>query len=205
VELREALCQITHIRQQMARAETFRGYRAITVAFSGILALAVAMIQSNVVPSPNEQIGAYLTLWVGAAALAVLVTGSEMLWRAFASQSNLAQQSAILAAGQFLPCIVVGALVTLAIYFRAREVSWMLPGLWCVTFSMGVFASYRLLPRQVFWVGAYYLACGIAIICSGAGEGDLSPWMMGGSFGIGQLLAAGILYWTLERNHGNVA
>jgi hypothetical protein len=29
----------------------------------------------------------------------------------------------------------------------------------------------------------------------------LSPWAMGVPFGVGQLLAAAVLYWTLERNH----
>jgi len=202
VELREALCQITQIRQQMARSETFRGYRAMTIAFSGALAMVAAMVQANVVPSPNEQVGAYLSLWISAAVIAVLVSGAELFWRARVSQSRLARQSTILAVSQFLPCIVVGGLLTFAIYARAKEVSWMLPGLWCVTFSLGIFASYRLLPRQVFWIGAYYLGCGIAIIWNGAGSDALSPWMMGGSFGVGQLLAAGILYWTLERNDG---
>ena len=37
MELREALSQISEIRQQMARSEVFRGYRSITVGFSGVL------------------------------------------------------------------------------------------------------------------------------------------------------------------------
>ena len=39
MELREALSQITQIRQQMAQSEVFRGYRSITVGFSGVLGL----------------------------------------------------------------------------------------------------------------------------------------------------------------------
>ena len=37
MELREALTQITEIRQQLARTEVFRGYRAMPVAFSGVV------------------------------------------------------------------------------------------------------------------------------------------------------------------------
>jgi hypothetical protein len=29
-----------------------------------------------------------------------------------------------------------------------------------------------------------------------------SPWAMALTFGVGQLLAAAVLYWNLERNHG---
>ena len=42
MELREALTQIAEIRQQMARTEVFRGYRAMPVAFGGVVALAAA-------------------------------------------------------------------------------------------------------------------------------------------------------------------
>jgi hypothetical protein len=38
-------------------------------------------------------------------------------------------------------------------------------------------------------------------VCLGIGNGSqaLSPWLMIGSFGVGQLLAAAILFCTLER------
>ena len=75
----------------------------------------------------------------------------------------------------------------------------MLPGLWSLVFSLGVFASYRLLPRQVFWVGLYYGLCGAGCLLFGQGAHALSGWQMGISFGGGQLLCAAILYWTLER------
>jgi hypothetical protein len=32
-----------------------------------------------------------------------------------------------------------------------------------------------------------------------------SPWAMGLTFGIGQLLAAAVLYWNLERRYGRQA
>ena len=52
VELREALQQISDIRQQMARSEVFRGYRSLTVGFSGVLGLLAAAFQSQWVASP---------------------------------------------------------------------------------------------------------------------------------------------------------
>ena len=44
MHLHDALAQITEIRSQMARTQTFRGYRSATVAFSGLLALAVSAV-----------------------------------------------------------------------------------------------------------------------------------------------------------------
>src|SRR5436305_12699283 len=67
MELRDALTQISEIRRQMARTEVFRGYRAVPVAFSGLLALAAAALQAAWIADPAEQMAAYLALWVGAA------------------------------------------------------------------------------------------------------------------------------------------
>ena len=100
------------------------------------------------------------------------------------------------------PAGAVGALLTLCIARGAPDVSWMLPGLWAIVFSLGVFASSRILPRPVMWVGAYYVACGCACLVWGRGPWAFAPWLMGVTFGGGQLLAAAILYWTLERSHG---
>jgi hypothetical protein len=79
----------------------------------------------------------------------------------------------------------------------------MLPGLWQVLFSLGVFASCRLLPRATFGVGVFYLAAGLACLALARDDLALSPWAMGLPFGVGQLLAATVLYRTLERHHGH--
>ena len=50
---------------------------------------------------------------------------------------------------QFLPGIVAGFLLTGVLLRCAPQSLWMLPGLWQVLFSMGVFASCRFLPRQM--------------------------------------------------------
>ena len=69
-------------------------------------------------------------------------------------------------------------------------------------FSLGIFASCRLLPKATFWAAVYYLVAGVAALAMGREEAALSPWAMAGTFGVGQLLTAAILYFTLERTHG---
>src|SRR5271155_5338683 len=73
MDLREALTQISEIRQQVARTETFRGYRAAPVAFSGVVAWTAALCQYAWMPSPANDPLAYLSLWVGAALLSMVV------------------------------------------------------------------------------------------------------------------------------------
>lgn len=203
MELDEALAQITEIRAQIARTETFRGYRAVTVGFSGLLALAGAAVQAARIPDPAQNTTAYLTLWIGIAAVCLLAVGLELGRRCYLAGSSLSRQVTLLAVRQFLPSVVVGGLLTCTMMTFAAESLWMLPGLWAMVFSLGVFASCRLLPRATFWVGVYYLVAGAAALALARGDAALSPWAMAGTFGVGQLLTAAILYFTLERSHGH--
>ena len=201
MELREALGQITEIRQQMAQSEVFRGYRSLTVGTVGLMGVLAAIAQPHLVPSPAEDLGAYLTLWIGVAAAAFLLVSWGLWHRVRHARSPMVRQSTLLSAGQFLPCVGVGALLTLGIYRGAPEAGWMLPGLWSLVFSLGVFALHRQLPRPAFWIGVYFAACGLGCLLWGQGAHAYSPWQMGISFGGGKLLGAAVLYWTLERTH----
>jgi len=201
MELHEALTQVSAIRRHMARTETFRGYRAATIAFSGVCAFVAAGLQAIFLPAPIENPAAYLALWIGVAAVCVIVAGAELTWRCRHQRSSLAVQHTKLAVGQFLPCIVAGGLLTIVLERATPESRWMLPGLWAILFSLGVFASCRLLPRPVVCVGLHYLITGLVCLMLFRNEHALSPWAMVLTFGIGQLLTAAILYFTLERPH----
>jgi hypothetical protein len=201
MELREALTQITEIRLQLAQTEVFRGYRAMPVAFSGVVALLAGLIQAATVADPIAEIGAYLTLWVGAAVVSGAAAGLEMMIRARNASSTMTREMTWLALEQFCPSLVAGALLTIVLLRAAPESLWMLPGLWQIVFSLGIFASCRLLPRATFWVAAFYLVTGLTVLTLARGNGALSPWAMALPFGAGQLLAAAVLYSTLERAH----
>ena len=202
MELRDALDQISEIRERMARGQVFRGYRSVTTGFTAVLALATSAAQARWVPRPERDVDDYLWLWCAAALLSLLVVGIEMAVRAVRSGSALNRQMTLLAVDQFVPCLVAGALVTYALGKFAGEVVWVMPGLWAVLFSLGVFASRRFLPRGVGLVAGWYLLAGLVCLATGRGGATLRPWTMAAVFGTGQLLAAGVLWWTLERNHG---
>jgi hypothetical protein len=201
MELRDALSQISEIRQQMARTELFRGYRAVPIVFSGMLAFVTAGVQLVWLPVPWLHPGAFLTLWISTAVVSVIAIGCEMTWRQWRSASPLENEKALLAIGQFVPPLGAGALVMLVLLRFASEALWMLPGLWSVLFSLAIFASVRFLPSGIVWVAAYYLAAGLACLAFTSGAAAFAPWSMAIPFGGGQLLTASVLYWTLERPH----
>ncbi len=81
----------------------------------------------------------------------------------------------------------------------APETLWLLPGLWQVLVSLGIFASVRSLPRSVALVGAWYFVAGFTVLLIGSASHALSPWTMGLPFVIGQLLMAALLYIASEE------
>ncbi len=99
-----------------------------------------------------------------------------------------------------VPCLVAGACVTVVLVRLAPDAIWLLPGLWQLFYSQGLFASCRTLPRPVFVVPSFYLAAGLCTLCFARGPHALSPLAMALPFGAGQLLAAAALYWTIERH-----
>lgn len=207
MELREAMAQIAEIRQRMARGQVFRGYRAATTAFSGAVAVCTAVGQAFLIGDPARDRIGFVQLWVLAAIVSVVVMAMEMAVRVRRSASEMQKQLTLLAVEQFGPSIVAGGLLTYAMCAYASSEMWMLPGLWMVVFSLGMFASSRLLPRAVFGVAGFYLVAGVMTFGLSAPRGDgvsplaYSPWLMGGVFGIGQLATAAVLYLKLERGH----
>jgi hypothetical protein len=197
-ELRQALDDISAIRSQVARGTQFRGYGPLSIASSGILAILVAAVQSHFSSGAYHDLKPFLVEWMATAAVAVFLAALETIFRARRVHSGLAMEMIQAAAEQFLPCIVVGLLLTVILMRVAPQDSWLLPGLWAVIFSLGVFASCRFLPRQMFGVGAWYLASGLICMLVAAGHHELLPWAMGIPFGVGQLLVAAVLYFGFE-------
>jgi hypothetical protein len=201
MDLDEAIGRISDIRVQLARTETFRGFRSVTTGFTGLFGIVAAVIQANSIAQPVERVWEYLNLWVGVALLNLLVVGSELAYRWSSTDSPLKRRLTIEAIRRFSPCLLAGGALTAVVATCAPEIAWVLPGLWALFFSLGLLACGRLLPRAMSWVGAYYMASGTVCLALGDGAHSLSPWLMVGTFGTGQFLAAGILAYTLEGGH----
>ncbi len=193
-ELQQALSEIHSIRTQVARGTEFRGYGPASIAASGILALVVAAAQTQwMAKSAKADLAIWLGVWAGTAVVSVFLTGLETFVRARRVHLGFAKEMVQSAVAQFLPAVMVGFLLAVVMMRVAPQECWMLPGLWELIFSLGVFASCRFLPRQMFAVGVWYLAAGLFCLVAGSATRSLSPWTMGIPFGVGQLLVAAVL------------
>ena len=200
-DLHKALSEISAIRGQIARGAEFRGYGPATLMATGVLALVAALAQACWLKNPEGNIGAYLSIWVPTAAVSLLIISLETFVRARRLHVGLAGQMMQAAAEQFLPAIVAGLLLTVVLLRSAPQSRWMLPGLWQIVFSLGVFASCRFLPRPMFVAGIWYLCCGLIYLAFGSGPQALSPWAMGVPFGLGQLLVGAVLRVDYRSEH----
>jgi len=191
-DLHRALGDISSIRRQMAESTQFRGYGPATLAVTAVIAIAAAVIQAVWVPDPVHHIRPYLYIWSATAVLSGAVTGRQMYTRTRRMHSGLSNEILRLAVEQFLPALGAGVLITIVLERKAPDVLWMLPGLWQVIFSLGIFSSCRFLPRPVIAAAVWYLLMGLFCLAIGDVRA-LAPWTTGVGFGAGQLLTAGIL------------
>ena len=202
--LEKALADITTIRSQMARGTEFRGYGPVTVAATGVLALIAAGLQAWLIPAPTDDVLGYLVLWVATATISVGLIGIEMVARTRRIHSGLADEMIRAASEQFIPAGVAGALVSFLLFQHAPQSLWMLPGLWQIFFSLGLFAACRSLPRPMRAAAAWYLVAGLANLAFASESNALSPWAMALPFGIGQFLIAALLYCCAGENDAEV-
>ena len=192
-DLHKALGDISSIRKQMAYSTQFRGYGSATLAATGIFAFLAASSQSIWLTDPANHIQTYLGIWISTAVLSAALTGVQMYTRTRRMHSGLSDEMIHMAVEQFLPAVGTGILITIALVRFVPAVVWMLPGLWQVIFSLGIFSSCRFLPRPMIAAGVWYLLSGLVCISFGDSRA-LTPWTMGFAYGAGQLLVAGIQF-----------
>lgn len=197
MDVPRALDQIAAIHEQIAKGEVYRGYRSLPVAGSGLIGIIAAWLQPQSVGAADP-IG-FVLYWAAVAVAAALVGSSEIIY-AYAMEDDLAaRRKTRRVIGQFLPSVAGGALITICFTNLSTALVALLPGLWAFCFGLGTFASRPYLPRASGWIALFYYAAGFLLLWMARGPEPLSPWWVGGTFGTGQMLAALVLWWNLER------
>jgi hypothetical protein len=197
MDLSRALGQLADIHQQIAKGEIYRGYRSVPVAASGLIGLAAAWAQPPALGS-SDPVG-FVLYWTVIATCAGFVGASEIIYNYVVHDDRAARRQTTRVVGQFLPSVLAGAIITASFVHLSAALVPLLPGLWAICFGIGIFASRPYLPRASGWVALLYYAAGVALLWIARGPEPLRGWWVGGTFGAGQLMAALVLYWNLER------
>jgi hypothetical protein len=193
----EALNRISEIHDHMAKGEVYRGIRSLPVALSGACGLLAATLQEKLIPGAGPRVS--VAYWLGVAALGVLVGMSETFYNYLFRDDPFARRRTRRVVGQLLPCLAAGGAVTWGIMRANIGLVPYLPGLWAILFSLGLFAARPYLPRAIGWVALFYMVAGFRLLMLEHDTAGVWGWDIGFTFGPGQLAAALVLYWNLER------
>ena len=176
-DLNKALGDISSIRRQMARSTEFRGYGPATLAATGLCAIGGGCAGHMAAGSRQSHSGLPGDVDLDCDCVGGIDRHPDAA-RTRRIHSGMADEMIRMAVEQFLPSAAAGGLLTMVLVRFVPGALWMLPGMWQVIFSLGVFSSCRFLPRPMIAAGLWYLLTGLGCIALGDSRA-LSPGAMG--------------------------
>jgi predicted ABC-type sugar transport system permease subunit len=196
MNVRNALEQLDRIHEQLTKSEVYRGFRVPTVVLIGVLAFVAAGVQ-QFVPDAGTANG-FAIFWVTIAGICGLLGTASAVHLYAVREDDFARRRTRRVLAQFSPCILTGAIVTIAVS-RAPEYAAFLPGMWGMIFGLGIIAARPHLSPGIGFVGFWYIIAGAAFLLRAVPKEDPSGWAVGFEFGVGHLLAALVLWRDVEE------
>jgi len=183
-----ALDNLRYIRQTMERAASFTAVPGWGLAVVGATALGAALLAGR---QPTPEL--WLATWLGEAVVALAIGGAAMVRKAFAVHDPLLSGPGRRFGLSFLPPMVVGGLLTVALW---RAGLWhALPGTWLLLYGAGCVTGGAFSVRIVPVMGLCFMLVGSVALLGPAAWGN---WWMAAGFG-GLHLAFGAI---IARRHG---
>ncbi len=200
-ELNRALADILEIRAKIAVGTSFRGYGPTTIAATGVVGLLTAALQAVRPDLFAASATHFILCWLAASTVCAIAVRIEMQGRSRRLHSHLADAMINQAIEQFMPAAAAALFMPLFLLRYAPGAIWIMPGLWQLFVSLGIFASVRSLPRSMALAGGWYFLTGFVCLLWASVAHTLSPWAMGVPFFLGQMLMAAILHFSVQGSH----
>ena len=200
-DVHQAILDIQQIRRQVAETSQFRGYGPLTLSATSVIALLAGAAQSRWLPEPAAHPAQYVALWLTTGVLCAALIASQMIQRADRLHSGMAAEMVRMAFTQFAPAAIAGAVLPFVLLHASPGVFWMLPSLWQIVFSLGVFASCRCLPRPMLLVVIWFLLTGFLCILRGSSNA-LAPDTMSIPYCLGIAFVA-VIHYVSARKAGH--
>ena len=183
-----AMDNLAFIRDTMERAGSFTALSGWGMVAAGLVAIAAAAVGERQ-PSATR----WLSVWLGAAMTAMLVSGAATMHKARSASVPLASGPGRKLLMSFTPPMIVGALLTLA--FVRLELFDLLRGTWLLLYGTAVLAGGAFSVRIVPVMGVCFMVLGVVALF---GPRPWSIWLMVAGFG-GLHIVFGAL---IARRHG---
>jgi hypothetical protein len=183
----KALDNLQFIRSTMERAGSFTAVPGWGMVVVGATALAAAWLAQR-----QPRAADWLAVWLAEAVIGVVVGGAALVQKARLANDPLLSGPGRRFGLSFLPPILVGALLTIALD-RAGAFS-LMPATWLLLFGTAVATAGAFSVRVVPLMGACFMLLGAVALFAPA----LSPWLLAVGFG-GLNIAFGII---IARRYG---
>ncbi|GAC1304716.1 MAG: hypothetical protein NVS2B3_00710 [Vulcanimicrobiaceae bacterium] len=192
MEVRQALADLAEVRGRLATVQRFDGYSGPAAVASGLVAVVAGAVQGWLAPQPHSDSDRrlYLAIWLTCLGCALAINyGAIVIWRIRNRGAQAAMQFRTVGMS-IVPALAAGGVITLALVMR--ELDDLLPGMWCATYALGLFASRALVPREVVTVAVAFGAAAAVLLLT-PHLNTLAWWIMPSAFGIGQILIGAIV------------
>src|SRR5574341_977116 len=178
-----ALENLRYIRATMERAGSLTAVPGWGMVAIGATALAATWLATR---QPRD--AQWLAVWLGEAVLGVVIGGAAMVRKARAADDPLLSGPGRRFGLSFLPPIVVGGLLTVALH-QVSEYH-LLPGVWLLLYGTGVATAGAFSVRVVPLMGLCFMALGAAALFA---PPSWWPWFMASGFGVLHILFGAII------------
>lgn len=168
-----AIENLRFIRETIERSTSFTA-----VPGWGGIAMGVTALGAAILAARQSSEAAWLTVWIIEGALAFLIGGCAIFQKARAAEVPLLSGAGRKFALSLLPPVVAGALLT-ATLARAG-VFHILPGLWLLTYGVGIIAAGAFSVSVVPVMGLCFMGDGVVALISPAAWGN---WLLAAGFG----------------------
>ena len=168
-----ALDNLRFIRETMERAGAFTAVPGWGGVVVGVTALGAAALAAR---APS--VALWLVVWLGEAVVALAIGGWALARKAHAANDPILSGPARRFGLSFLPPMVVGGLLTIALY--RGGVPQTLPATWLLLYGAGVATAGAFSVRIVPVMGLCFMLVGAAALFGPPGWGN---WCMAAGFG----------------------
>lgn len=145
------------IRETMERAGSFTAVSGLGQMAIGGTALLAAWLAAAAATGDR-----WLALWLGEAAVAVAIAMATTTWKTRDHRVPIVSGPARKFALSFVPPMVAGAVLTVVFVSRAEYT--LLPAMWMLLYGAAVVSAGTFSVRIVPFMGACFMACGVAVL-----------------------------------------
>lgn len=185
----DALRQVRELKLRVLDSQMFTGYSGRVRAVAGGASLLAAVIMSRSGFPATAR--AHLVGWGVVLAVAVIANYAALIVWFVTTSGPRRDVRRLMPTVDALPPLAVGAILSV-VMVRQGMVD-LLPGTWMCLYGLTNLASRRVLPKAMWLVGLYYIACGVVLFVT-PGFTFTNPWPMGIAFCVGEVVGGFIFH-----------